>query len=296
MTDWSSGSATIHACPPYRVRTVLRTLQDYGLIDTDIASSRTLHLGRRHDSDEIARDSITDLAHSLIQKAPEVAFTVYEEPDRHENGTICLHVPELGLYTAACDIFGNPTFTCADVVDMLSVPLGQRQHRLGLPWRRAIDALPTGPVDQQDTFAVEWNRSRSEIIVVEGLECGGDLILARPASTTMAVEAILATHGHRIVENSWTPADDTGNRMRAESYRYPRPTGFDAQIAWWIDDSSDPREAATRLLNLIKDSPSVPVILTDQHGRKFRVNLAAQPGDDVDLLPTACPDPNAAPL
>lgn len=63
MGDWTSGAATIHACPPHRVRPVLDAFQEQGLTDEDTATNKSLHVGEWYNADEFRCGSATDLAH-----------------------------------------------------------------------------------------------------------------------------------------------------------------------------------------------------------------------------------------
>src|SRR3954464_13799885 len=118
MGDWTSGAVTIHACPPHRVRTVLDALDEYDLYYEDAANNATLHLGAHYCADELRCGSAADLADELIKAAPEVAFTVYEEPAYEWVGTSCTYVPGLGLFSADCDTDGDVLFTRTHVLEL----------------------------------------------------------------------------------------------------------------------------------------------------------------------------------
>ncbi|MGW4528861.1 hypothetical protein [Amycolatopsis sp. NPDC004378] len=225
MGDWTSGAATIHACPPHRVRRVLDTFAEYGFTDEaedeDTANGATLTLGEWYCGTEIRCGSATDLADELIKHAPEAAFTVYEEPAYEWLGTACTHVPGLGLFATDCDTSGDPTFTQSQILRWDNEPDHVRQNNLGVPWLTAIAAMPGGTVVEPDRFATHWNRRHDEIVVVEGRPCGGDLILPAPV-TAAEVDTVLAEQGFQRAED-WMQLDETSQLWRTDVYRSPAP-------------------------------------------------------------------------
>lgn len=219
MGDWTSGAATIHACPPHRVRPVLDAFAEYGLYYEDAANDTALHVGEWYSADEFRCASATELANELITYAPEVAFTVYEEPAYEWVGTICTYVPELGLFTAGCDTDGDPLFTQKHVLELEGKPDDVRQQALGVPWLTAIAGLPAEAVVEPDRFATHWNRRHGEVVVVEGKQCGGDLVFPAPG-TAAEVDAALAERGfHRV--DDWTQLDETAQLWRTDVYHLP---------------------------------------------------------------------------
>lgn len=67
-------------------------------------------------------------------------------------------------------------FTQTYVLQLDTEPADVRQTKLGVPWLTAITAMPHGTVTEPDSFAVHWNRRHREVIVVNGSQCGTDLI------------------------------------------------------------------------------------------------------------------------
>lgn len=221
MGDWTSGAATIHACPPHRVRPVLDAFEEYGLINDDTANEKTLNVGEWYCADEIRCGSATDLADELIKYAPDVAFTVYEEPAYEWVGTFCSYVPDLGLFTADCAGDGDPMFARTEILRLDGEPAEDRQKQLGVPWLTAIAAMPAGTVVEPASFATHWNRQHGEVVVVEGKQCGGDLIFPAPA-TVAEVEEALAERGFQRADD-WTQLDETSQLWRTDVYRSSAP-------------------------------------------------------------------------
>jgi hypothetical protein len=222
MSDWTSGSATIHACPPHRVRAVLDTLAEYDLYPENTEDDRrSVNLGASYDAAEFRVGSATDLARELIDSAPEVAFTVYEQPAYEWVGTTCTYVRDLGLFTADCDTCGDPMFTQSEVLRLDDEPAEIRQTALGLPWLTAITAMPGGTVAEPDSYATHWNRTTGEVIVLEGIPCGGDVIFAVPGDAA-AVDGALSERAF-LRATEWTDLDDTSQIWRTDVYRHPAP-------------------------------------------------------------------------
>ena len=218
MGDWPSGAAIIHACPPYRVRPVLDILAEYGLADEDTTNGATLTVGEWYSADEFRCGHANDVAGELVERAPEVAFTVYEEPAYGWVGTICTYVPELGLFTADCDNSGEVLFTRKQVLALDGKPDDIRQKELGVPWVTAIARMPAGTVIEPRRFATHWDRRHGEVVVVEGKQRGDDLIFPAPV-TAAQVDAALIERGFRRADD-WTQLDDTAQLWRTDSYHY----------------------------------------------------------------------------
>ncbi|GAA5167931.1 MULTISPECIES: hypothetical protein [Amycolatopsis] len=205
--------------PPHRVRTVLDTLAEYDLAYDEAADNTTLHLAERYTAASFPCGSAIVLAHALIEKAPAVGFTVYEEPAYEWIGTSCTYVADLGLFTVGCDADGDPLFTQNQVLELDGKPDDVRLKELGVSWLTAIADMPAGPVVEPDRFATHWNRRHGEAVVVEGQPRGGDLVV--PAAATAAeVDAALAERGFRRADD-WTQLDETAQLWRTDVYRLP---------------------------------------------------------------------------
>lgn len=238
MGDWTSGQLTIHSCPPHQVRAVTTVLEYYALATEDTPEVRkAVEVGDPYRSDSFPVGDADRLARRLVAEAPDVSFTVYEEPAYEWIGTICSYVPGLGLFTADCDTAGNPMFPQDMVLALDDEPAEVRQEKLGVPWLTAIKAMPPAtPVVEPDSYATQWNRRSGEVIVVDGKVCGAELLFAThlcgdtevsPADTVtgsdpemVAVDAALAERGF-IRATPWVPLDETSLIWRADVYRHP---------------------------------------------------------------------------
>lgn len=225
MGDWTSGSATIHSCPPHRVRAVFDALKEYGFAayatvdDTAGAGSAApvfVTVGEAYFAEQFPCNKAIDLAADLMRCAPEVAFTVYEQPAYDLVGVTCTYVPGLGRFTASCDNSGEPVFPQSRVLELACETEAVRQEQLGVPWLTAIADLPTRVVVEPDRFATHWIRRHGEVVVIEGRQGGGDLIL--PVAATEEVDMVLSRHGFQRADE-WRKLDDTAQLWRTDLYR-----------------------------------------------------------------------------
>lgn len=128
-------------------------------------------------------------------------------------------MPELGLFTADCNASGDPLFTQAEIVRWDGEPASVRQNKLGVPWLTAIAAMPAGTVVEPERFATHWLRRHGQLVVVEGEQCGADLIVPAPA-TAGEVDAVLAERGFQHADD-WSQLDETFQLWRTDVYRFP---------------------------------------------------------------------------
>lgn len=226
MADTTSAGVTIHACPPHRVRSVLDILDEYGLhLDHSDATEHTaageraiLILGTGYEIHEFRAGDAVELADVLIQRTPEIVFSLHEEPAYEWVGTCCTYVPGLGVFIAACDTSGEAMFTQSDILRLDDEPDETRRGALGVPWLTAITALPEGTVCEPEPFATHWNRGSGTVHVLSGTPLGASLVLAAPGDAA-AVDTVLAEHGW-LRANEWTDLDDTGHLARTDLYRH----------------------------------------------------------------------------
>lgn len=221
MGAFTSGFVTFHACPPHQVRRVFELLDEYGFLDPDDRPSRlVVALGAKYSGDERWRaGDITRLAIELVDEAPEVVFTAYEEPYKDQLGTTCWYVPGLGMYSADCDRDGAPVLRRPDVLKWMTIPAQERDTKLGVPWETAIAALPEGSVEEPDSFAAQWNRRTNHVQVVDGRTDGGDLSFTA-AGGREVVDAALADRGFQRA-TTWIPLNDDQALWRTDVYKSP---------------------------------------------------------------------------
>ncbi len=141
---------TLHSCPPHRVQSVLNTLNEYNVLDADTDDRTNVIVGESYNVGEIRVGCATELADDLMQRAPEVAFIVYEDPAYEYLGTTCLYVSGLGLFTADCGPDGEPVLTLSEILQLDNEPADVRQAKLGLPWLTAIAAMNQNNVNEPD--------------------------------------------------------------------------------------------------------------------------------------------------
>lgn len=150
MGTSTTGFVTFHACPPHRVRRVFDLLEEYGFVDPDDRPSPlALDLDDKYGKEEqLEAGYAIRLADELVDGAPEVAFTAYEEPYEDQLGTTCTYVPGLGKFTTPCDNYGRALVSRDAVLTWMDLPAEQRAAKLGVPWETAIAAMPKGSVEE----------------------------------------------------------------------------------------------------------------------------------------------------
>ncbi|MDT7785577.1 MAG: hypothetical protein QOF58_3996 [Pseudonocardiales bacterium] len=222
MGNFTAGSATIHACPPYRVRTVMTILDRYGLVDVDEQPDRmTLQLGETYSNYEtFGVGDATELATLLMESAPDVAFSTDEEPFG-EPGTTCSYVPGLNLFTADCGNSGEPMFEQSDILQWLDEPADVRDAKLGVPWRTAIAAMPDGTVEEPESSVAHWVPHHCELTVHSKSEGALRLTVwpadGQAAPDFAAADKSLEGRGFQRFRD-WTPLDETSHLWRTDVY------------------------------------------------------------------------------
>lgn len=226
MGNLTSGSATIHSCPPHRVRTVMDILERYGLVDFDEQPGLlTLALGEAYNAEETFSfgDAIA-LAEQLSEAAPEIAFTADEEPIG-EPGTTCSYVPGLGLFAAPCDNYGEALFGQSDVLQWLDEPAEVRDAKLGVPWRTAIATMSDGTVEEPESSVAHWVSNHGELTVHRTSEdalrltvCPAD---GQAAPDFASADKSLEELGFQRFRD-WTQLDETRQLWRTDVYKAPR--------------------------------------------------------------------------
>ncbi len=228
MGDRTAVAATIHACPPLCVGEVLEIFEDHGLTDniepedggeTVTEDCRTLILGEVYSSRDIACGGARDIAEALIARAPEVAFTVFEDPTREWLGDVFMYVRELGQFHAACDVDGVPMLSQKLVLELEGEADEVRQKKLGALWVAAIEALPEGGVVKEpERLVLNWNRRHGEMDVIRE-DDGGDNVVIPGMTSVEAITEVLAERG-LVQIGDWVQVDDGGQLWRCEAYRY----------------------------------------------------------------------------
>jgi hypothetical protein len=118
------------------------------------------------------------------------------------------YVRELGLFTASCDVDGDPLFTRTQALRLENEPAEVRRHKFGLPWLTAIAAMPPGTVVEPVSYATHWDRRHAEVIIYGMPSAGETLTVAVPAEESEpAVDAALTMRGYTRATD-WTDLDD----------------------------------------------------------------------------------------
>lgn len=149
MGDRTCGQVTIYACPPDQVNAVLDVLDQYGLYEGDWEGTypreplTSLTLGEMYGDNQMSCGAADDIAAVLTDVAPGAAFEVSEDPYADWLGSLNRYTPSLGHWSAECDANGQPQFSGDVILSWLDAHLSRAEieDRLGIPWRRALDAL-----------------------------------------------------------------------------------------------------------------------------------------------------------
>lgn len=228
-----SASLTIHSCPPHRVRSVATILEDRGLIHREHVERRTLLIGLTCTPDLCSPGDLLDLADDLIDTAPEVSFTVYEDPTDEWLGSFCRYVPGLGRFVASTDHDGDAVFTAREVLELDQMSTSDRRAALGVPWSDAIAAMPTGDAVEPQPHGTRWDPASGEITVLGAGPDGADVTIA-PAcvaevdddgnlADTTAADIALAGSGFLRV-NPWEALNVTCRTWGTDVYLAPEDT------------------------------------------------------------------------
>ncbi len=225
MVNMTTVVATVHACPPARVRQVLEVLKGRGVIreietiwcgDEGGEERPAVSLGEGYHGFGLPVGSAVAIAGELIEKAPEVAFSVFEQPVFGFVGTVCMYAPKLGKFEAACDSDGVPLLSQKLVLGLDGKPEGVRRKELGVPWSIAIEGLPRGVVTEPQRLIAHWNRRHDEVLVVRALESGDSRVLL--GASVDAIDVALLERGFdRICD--WEQVDTCKELWRTTVYR-----------------------------------------------------------------------------
>ena len=120
MGDRTAFQCTIDACPEDQREAVREILDEYAdHIDWTRRLPRELAMGQPYTAHEVSCGTAQEIAGSLVDAAPGVSFTLWEDPAYQWLGDVYAHTPELGMFHAECDANGNPVYSPAQVADMI---------------------------------------------------------------------------------------------------------------------------------------------------------------------------------
>lgn len=226
MPDQTAASLTLHSCLPHRVRAVRAVLEQHDFIDsTDDQGRVSVTLGVPYTvSESFPVGDSAAVSRALMEAAPEVSFTVYEEPAYDWLGEIFVYVPHLGVFPASCDNSGTPLLPQPYLLNIEDQEPAERQMRLGMPWLDAIKAMPGGIVTEPDSFAVHCIPHHNEFVVIGCKQGASDLRFSArmadrlPTADLPASDGVLAEWNFRRFRD-WTPLDETSQLWRTDVYK-----------------------------------------------------------------------------
>lgn len=230
MAEQTSASITIHSCQPRHVRAVLDVLDSHNFVEEDEGEcSGYVKVGGTYRVDEqFPIGDAEPVGRKLIEAAPEVSFTVCEQPAYNRLGTVFSYVPELGVFHNACDATGTPMLSPAYVQKLAGKPAAERRRQLGLPWPAAIATMPYGLVLQSGFFIAYYSKNNGQFAVVSGKEGRIDPRFERDSSDRhdrefsdswleKSNDRTFAKQGYRRI-NPWITLDDRTKRKICRAY------------------------------------------------------------------------------
>lgn len=132
------GQLYLYDVPAGQARPLLDTILDEGLVeDSPVPTSRT-HLvlgGEGYRCREVEGGWLRDdlLVDALLAAAPGATWMAWEDPAEGGHGTVCVHVPDLGVFRADCDKLGTPTFP-THVVEAAAADPSTAHELTGTAW------------------------------------------------------------------------------------------------------------------------------------------------------------------
>ena len=124
---------------------------------------------------------VLDLADDLIDAAPEVSFTVHEDPTDEWPGSLCRYVPGLGRFGASSNHDGDAVFIAREVLGLDQMSSDDRRAALGVPWSEAIAAMSTDNAVEPQPYVTRWDPASGEVTV---LGAGGVDVTIIPVCVT----------------------------------------------------------------------------------------------------------------
>lgn len=145
MGDRTSMTAIIHDCPPEKAGDVLDAMEEYyhqADETPDESDKDTLVLGDPYVTYETYVGNSSELA-SALSDIEGVAFEVWEDPKYEWLGTLHLHTPALGSFSADCDSGGGAYFPASTIWEWLDADHSPESIAdfVGKTHRDALDAL-----------------------------------------------------------------------------------------------------------------------------------------------------------
>jgi hypothetical protein len=245
MVDRTPAALVIHAMPAHQVHTVLRLAELHGLLPDDEAAA--IVLGEAVADSDAPSGIADELSAALIDAAPDVAFTIYEDPTGPWLGKVVKYVPGIGRelpprpageqwsstvkWSAEADGDGRAVWDADQIRATVKEGPQALAVMLGEPWDAAIGAMPTGErIVKQPTREVEWDRTTGEFTILAGDDpdpAAVDAVLLGVTAASAMTDAdkqrgtaALAEQGWWAVE-PWTRVDARGRFWSTEAVRLP---------------------------------------------------------------------------
>lgn len=227
MSDRTTVTLTVHACPPHQVAAVLAVIEQHTLDDCAPVLSGRLFLDDSYQDYE--GGGAEDIHAQLVEGAPDAAWTVYEAPSGECLGTVHRHFPGLGSWSAACDGDGDGVFTAAHIWQAIADET--LPALLGHAWEEAIGALTDDDeVCEPTRLDVEYDTRTGEGVIV-GPDDPEDVEFRLPpgvAGVTVGdrLDAHLLDLGYRRVPTEdWSAYGHRGRHLTTEVYRIDTGAG-----------------------------------------------------------------------
>jgi hypothetical protein len=153
MSDRTSHTLIVHQTTPEEAGAFLTVIEEYGLDEfgPDVDAG-DVALGEKYMCDEHPVGGSTDAATYLEKHAPNSVWTVWEDPKYEWLGSVYVHAPGLGSWTAACDANGIGYFSADEI--RAAVRDGELDALLGAEWDAAVAAAQAQYADTDDSRTV----------------------------------------------------------------------------------------------------------------------------------------------
>lgn len=157
MSDRTYLALSVYECPTSQAQAILDIIETFDLsigYDDETSDDEGLALGALYSVGSVPCGSASEIAHHLMQVAPDTSWEVREDPAYEWLGSIHRFTPTLGMFAAQCDAEGEPVFTAREVQLLI--------EREGRPGDHPL-ALATGETHRE--ALLELSKTYADVVV-----------------------------------------------------------------------------------------------------------------------------------